>query len=178
MNNNVTKPKTINGYKIDGNHVILTPTQFSMFESQYEQFGAVAGYSEIEQFVCDCISNALKAHNVKITSMQVGSDKTGSNSDVMNMFLKKIDEVHKEFVSNYKGEIFSIDGKYFWLDGKNKLREFSPTFTARTPEGYDSKSYQKHLLEKAKKQGLSLNNEAKEVVESETNEVDEVVSEI
>lgn len=178
MDTNVNKPKTINGYKIDGNHVILTPTQFSMFESQYEQFGSVAGYSEIDAFVCDCITNALKAHNVKITSMQVGSDKTGSNSDVMNMFLKKIEEEHKKFVDTYKGEIFSIDGKYFWLDGKNKLREFSPTFTARTPEGYDSKSYQKHLLEKAKKQGLSLNNEA-EVVESETtNEVDEVVSEI
>lgn len=177
MDTNVNKPKTINGYKIMDNHVILTPTQFSMFESQYEQFGSVAGYSEIDAFVCDCINNALKAHNVKITSMQVGSDKTGSNSDTMNAFLKKIDEVHKEFVNNYKGEIFSIDGKYFWLDGKNKLREFSPTFTARTPEGYDSKSYQKHLLEKAKKQGLSLNNEA-EVVESETNEVNEVVNEL
>lgn len=181
MDKNVTavkKPTTINGYKIMDNHVILTPTQFSMFESQYEQFGSVAGYSEIDAFVCDCINNALKAHNVKITSMQVGADKTGSNSDVMNTFLKEIDKLHKQFVNDCKGEIFSIDGKYFWLDAKNKMREFSATFTARTPDGYTATTYQEHLMKKAESLGLSLDNEAKDVIEEETTEVDEVVNEI
>ena len=41
MSNNVTtkKPVTIKGYKVNGNNVILTPTQFVSFEANYEMMG-------------------------------------------------------------------------------------------------------------------------------------------
>ena len=173
------KPTTINGYKIIDKHVILTPSQFSMLESQFNKFGSMAGYSDVETFVCESITDALQSHNVQITTMQVGADKTGSNSNVMNTFLKEIDKLHKQFVNDCKGEIFSIDGKYFWLDGKNKMREFSATFTARTPDGYTATTYQEHLIKKAKSLGLSLDNETEDVVEEEKTEVNnEVINEI
>jgi len=180
MDNNVTsKPKTINGYKVIDKHVILTPSQFTILESQFNKFGDKLGYSEVETFVCESITDALISHNVTITSMQVGSDKTGSNSDVMNTFLKEINKLHKQFINDNKGEIFSIDGKYFWVDAKNKMREFSATFTARTPDGYTATTYQEHLIKKANALGLNLDNEVKDVIEEEKTEVNnEVINEL
>jgi len=179
MSKHVTekKPSTIKGYKVNGSNVILTPTQMESMTANYDMMGNLQ-FDTIEAYICALVSNVLKSHNVTITSFQVGADKTGSNSDVMNTFLQEIDKLHKQFVNDCKGEIFSIDGKYFWLDGKNKLREFSATFTARTPDGYTAKSYQEHLTKKATALGLNLDNEVKDVIEEEKEEVDEVVNEI
>ncbi len=180
MDKHVTakKPTTIKGYKVNGNNVILTPTQMESMTANYELMGNLQ-FDTIEAYICTLVSNVLKSHNVTITSFQVGADKTGSNSDVMNTFLQEIDKLHKQFVNDCKGEIFSIDGKYFWLDGKNKMREFSATFTARTPDGYTATTYQEHLIKKAEALGLNLDNEVKDVVEEEKTEVDsEVINEI
>jgi len=172
-----TKPITIKGYKTNGSNVILTPTQMESMKVNYQMMEGTGMFESIDEYISTMVSNVLKSHNVTITSYQVGADKTGSNSDAMNTFLNEIDKLHKQFVDENKGEIFHIEGKTFWLDAKKKLREFSPTFTARTPEGYTSKSYQAHLMDKAKELGLDLDNEVKDVVETEQ-DVDEVVSEI
>lgn len=180
MKNNVTanKPTTINGYKVNGNNVILTPTQMQSMTVNYEMMGNLQ-FDTIEAYICTLVSNVLKSHNVTITSYQVGNDKTGSNSELMNDFMSKISELEKEFVSQFKNEIFAIEGKHFWIDGKKKLREFSATFTARTPEGYSAKSYQEHLTKKANELGMSLDNETEDVVKEEEKEVNsEVINEI
>tara|TARA_R100000700_G_C3157317_1_gene134256 strand:- start:352 stop:891 length:540 start_codon:yes stop_codon:yes gene_type:complete len=179
MNNNVTKPKTYEGYKVVDKKAIITNSQMNMMSKQFDRFKKALNYDSLEPFVIDSINDVLETHNVQITSYQVGADKTGSDSDLMIEFKKRISELHMEFVRENKNEIFSINGKYFWLDKKQKLREFSETFTARTPEGFTAKEYQKTLLEKAVKLGLNLNNEVKEVVETETENVDsEVINEI
>lgn len=179
MSNHVTekKPSTIKGYKINGSNVILTPTQMESMTANYEMMGNLQ-FDTIEAYICALVSNVLKSHNVEITSYQVGSDKQGSNSELMNDFFARINELEKEFISKFKNEIFAIEGKHFWIDGKNKLREFSATFTARTPDGYTAKSYQEHLMKKATALGLSLDNETEDVVKEEETEVDEVVNEI
>ena len=180
MSNNVTtkKPVTIKGYKVNGTNVILTPTQMESMQVNYDMVGHLQ-FDTIELYICSLVSNVLKSHNVQITSYQVGSDKQGSNSELMNDFMVRIDELEKEFINKFKNEIFAIEGKHFWVDGKNKLREFSATFTARTPEGFTAKSYQEHLTKKANELGLGLDNETSDVVKEKKTEVDsEVINEI
>ena len=183
MSNNVTtnKPKTYSGYKVDGKNAIINKGQEAQLLAQFKRFSKALGLPEedYKTFVIDSINDVLAPHNVSITTYQVGADKTGSDSDLMIAFNKRIDELHSEFVNENKGQIFSIEGKHFWVDKNNKLREFSRTFTARTPEGYTAKEYQAHLMKKAKALGLSLDDETQDVVkEKEKTEVDEVVSEI
>ena len=184
MSNNVTtnKPKTYSGYKVIGKNAIINKGQEAQLMAQFKRFKKALGFSDedYETFVIDSINDVLEPHNGSITTYQVGADKTGSDSDLMIAFNKRIDELHSEFVSENKGQIFSIDGKFFWADKNNKLREFSRTFTARTPEGYTAKEYQAHLMKKAKALGLSLDNETKDVIkEEEKTEVNsEVINEI
>ena len=180
MDNKVTsKAKTYEGYKVVDKKAIITKSQENMLSKQFDKFGKALKYETLDAFVIDSINDVLETHNVQITSYQVGADKTGSDSDLMIEFSKRIDELHSEFVKENKSEIFSINGKYFWVDKKQKLREFSKTFTARTPEGFTAKEYQKTLFEKAVKLGLRQNNEAEEVVETKTENVNsEVINEI
>ena len=179
MKNNVTanKPTTINGYKVNGSNVILTPTQMQSMTVNYEMMGNLQ-FDTIEAYICTLVSNVLKSHNVTITSYQVGNDKTGSNSELMNDFLNKITKLHQEFTGQFKGEIFAIDGKHFWIDDKKKLREFSATFTARTPDGYSAQSYQDHLTKKANELGMNLDNEVKDVVKEEEEVNNKVINEL
>ena len=59
------------------------------------------------------------------------------------------------------------------------MREFSATFTARTPDGYTATTYQDHLVEKASALGLNLDNEVEDVIEEEKTEVNSnVINEI
>ena len=139
--------ETIKGYLIQGTHCVLKPTQFEMLNATYDQFveqcTAVGLESKLtlDSHILTTICNVT---NRKVKTFQVGADRTSNMSPKMIKLSNAINKLildEADCVVNGKPMFIGIDGT---------PREYSGTFTLRTPTGVDRLEYIKELTAQVK----------------------------
>ena len=135
-----TKKETFKGYVIQGTHCILKPTQLSTMEATFdlmvEQMDAVGFENEstLDDHILSTINNVTGV-TPKVKSFQVGASKTSNSTPEMIELIGKIDTLVLEYADCV------INGKPYFLCTDKVPREYSGTFTTRTPNGEDRKEY-------------------------------------
>ena len=153
------KTITVESYKMQGNHVILKPTQFLAFEETFKSllvnFEAV-GVAPPEELNLDShIITALQGiTKCEVVSYQVGADRSTNESDIMRKVRKDIEAI---LADNFD---VILNGKRMFLDTNNVPKEGSFTFTLRTPTNKDRLEYVKELQDEL----LKVRKSTKEVI--------------
>ena len=144
-----TKKETFKGYVIQGTHCILKPTQLSTMEATFdlmvEQMVAVGFENEstLDDHILSTINNVTGV-TPKVKSFQVGASKTSNSTPEMIELIGKIDTLVIEYADCV------INGKPMFLCTDDVPREYSGTFTTRTPNGEDRKEYIEALTKTVK----------------------------
>ena len=150
---------TVQGYKMQGSHVILTPSQFLAFEETFKSllnsFEAVGVTPPTELNLDSHIVTSLKGiTKCEGKTYQVGADRSTNETDKMRSVRKQIDKI----IADNSDVI--LNGKRMFLDTNNVPKEGSFTFTLRTPPNTDRLEYVKQLQDEL----LKLNKSTKEVI--------------
>ena len=150
---------TVNGYKMQGTHVILTPSQFLAFEETFKSlivnFEAVGVAPPKELNLDSHIITSLKGiTKCDVVSYQVGADRSTNESEIMRKVRKDIEAILE---SNYD---VMLNGKRMFLDTNDVPKEGSFTFTLRTPTNTDRLEYVKELQNEL----LKVRKSTKEVI--------------
>ena len=151
--------KTVNGYKMQGSHVILTPNQLNAFEVTYNSlvanFEAVNVELPNELNLDSHIITSLKGiTSLDVKTFQTGADRSSNLTDNQKDVLKQI----KSIIENNADAV--IGGKYMYVGTDDVPRELSCTFTLRTPPDTDRKTY----VKKVQDQIANIKSETEEVV--------------
>ena len=161
INNEVDLEKivTVNGYKMQGTHVILTPSQFVAFEQTFmsllNSFEAVgANPPEDLNLKSHTITSLKGITKCDVVDYQVGADRVSNESENMRKVRKGIEKILE---ANYD---VILNGKRMFLDTNNVPKELSVTFTLRTPPNTDRLEYVKQLQDEL----LKVNKSTKEVI--------------
>lgn len=150
---------TIKNYSVQGSHVILKPTQYLTFEQTFESLldtFKASGIAkpddfELKPYILTALSKITKR---KIKTFQVGVEKGNNQTDKQKSLMKDINKL-----INDNADVF-VNGKPYYIGSDDTPREGSFTFTLRTPEGEDRKSY----VESLKQQIEKVRSESEEVV--------------
>ena len=141
---------TYKGYAIQGTHCILKPTQLDTMKATFalmvEQMDAVGFKHEstLDDHILSTINNVTGV-TPKVKSFQVGASKTSNSTPEMIELIGKIDALVLEYADCV------INGKPMFLCTDDTPREYSGTFTTRTPNGCeDHKAYIKALTKTVK----------------------------
>ena len=153
------KYTTVNGYKMQGTHVILTPSQFLAFEATFKSlllnFEAVGVKLPNELNLKSHIITSLKdITKCNVVDYQVGADRSTNLTDKMRDVQKQIADI----VSKSSDAV--IHGKHMFIGADNVPRELSCTFTLRTPPDTDRAEYVKQI----QKQIAELKSNTEEVI--------------
>ena len=141
---------TVKGYVTQGTHCILKPTQLSTMEATFnlmvEQMDAVGFEHEstLDDHILSTINNVTKV-TPKVKTFQVGASKTSNSTPEMIELISKVDALVLEYSDCV------INGKAMFLCTDGVPREYSGTFTTRTPNGCeDRKAYIEALTKTVK----------------------------
>jgi hypothetical protein len=135
---------TKKGYSIQGTHCVLKPTQHETMTATFNQLVdqcTAVGFENkltLDDHILITINNVTKV-TPKVKTFQVGASKTSNSTPEMIELVSKIDAL----VNEYSDCI--INGKAMFLCTDDVPREYSGTFTTRTPNGEDRKEYIKAL---------------------------------
>jgi len=138
---------TTKGYSLQGTHCILKPTQHETMTVTFDQFidqcSAVGLDTELtlDSHILTTISNVT---NMEVKSFQVGADRTSN----MTPKMIEINETINKMVLD--GADCVVNGKPMFIGIDGTPREFSGTFTLRTPTGVDRLEYIKELTAQVK----------------------------
>ena len=141
---------TYKGYAIQGTHCILKPTQLDTMKATFalmvEQMDAVGFKHEstLDDHIISTINNVTGV-TPKVKTYQVGASKTSNSTPEMIELISKVDALVLEYSDCV------INGKAMFLCTDDVPREFSGTFTTRTPNGCeDRKEYIEALTKTVK----------------------------
>ncbi len=138
---------TFKGYVIQGTHCILKPTQLLTLQASMATFveHCTSVGMKTELTLDDHILTTI--HNVTgkdIKSFQVGADRTSN----MTPKMIELNEAINTMVLD--GADCIVNGKPMFIGVDGTPREFSGTFTLRTPTGVDRLEYIKELTKQVK----------------------------
>jgi len=148
-----TEKEVVKGYQLQGTHCILKPTQFSTFNASMavfvEQLTAVGMECEItlDDHILATIKNVT---GQKVKTFQVGADRTSNLSTKMVNLSNAINKLvldEADCMLNGKPMFIGIDGT---------PKEYSGTFTIRTPNGENREEYIKELTEQVKSATMEI----------------------
>ena len=140
---------TVKGYVVQGTHCILKPTQLSTMEATFnlmvKQMVAVGFENEstLDDHILSTINNVTGVTPI-VKTYQVGASKTSNSTPEMIELIGKIDALVLEYADCV------INGKPYFLCTDKVPREYSGTFTTRTPNGEDRKEYIEALTKTVK----------------------------
>jgi hypothetical protein len=144
------------GYSIQGTHCVLKPTQHETMTATYNQLLEQCLHAGFESKLTLDDHILITVNNVtgvtpKVKTFQIGASKTSNSTPEMIELLGKIDTLVLEYADCV------INGKPMFMCTDNTAREFSATFTTRTPNGIDDrKQYLKDLAEQVKSATLEI----------------------
>ena len=142
-----TEKVTFKGYVIQGTHCILKPTQLDTLNATMKTFvdHCTSVGLECELTLDDHILTTINnATGRKVKTFQGGADRTSNMSPKMvslNNAINKLILDEADCVVNGKPMFIGIDGT---------PREYSGTFTLRTPNGVNRLEYIKELTAQVK----------------------------
>ena len=148
-----TEKEVVKGYQLQGTHCILKPTQFSTFNASMavfvEQLTAVGMECEItlDDHILATIKNVT---GQKVKTFQVGADRTSNLSTKMVNLSNAINKLvldEADCMLNGKPMFIGIDGT---------PKEYSGTFTIRTPNGENREEYIKELTAQVKSATMEI----------------------
>jgi hypothetical protein len=142
-----TEKVTVKGYVIQGTHCVLKPTQHEMLNATFNQFveQCVSLSVECPVTIDDHILTTIKnVTGKKISTFQVGADRTSN----MSAKMIKLSEAINALVLNDADCV--VNGKPMFIGIDDTPREYSGTFTLRTPQGADRLEYIKELTAQVK----------------------------
>ena len=144
-----TGKQTKKGYSIQGTHCVLKPTQHETMNATYNHLLEQclhAGFKNkltLDDHILITINNVTKV-TPKVKSFQVGASKTSNSTPEMIELIAKVDALVLEYSDCV------INGKAMFLCTDDVPREYSGTFTTRTPNGEDRKEYIEALTKTVK----------------------------
>ena len=142
-----TEKVTFKGYVIQGTHCILKPTQLDTLKATMKTFAdhCVSVGLECDLTLDDHILTTINnATGRKVKTFQVGADRTSNMSPKMvslNNAINKLIIDESDCIINGKPMFIGLDGT---------PREYSGTFTLRTPNGVNRLEYIKELTAQVK----------------------------
>ena len=147
---------TKKGYVLQGTHCVLKPTQHETMTATYNQFidQCLAVSLDTKLTLDDHILltiNNVTGVSPKIKTFQVGASKTSNSTPEMIELISRVDELVSEYADCF------INGKPMFMCTDGTPREYSGTFTTRTPSGCENrKEYLKDLAEQVKSATLEI----------------------
>ena len=148
-----TEKVTLKGYQIQGTHCILKPTQLDTLNATMKTFVqhlATVGLEcdlTLDDHILTTINNAT---GVKVKTFQVGADRTSNMSPKMVKLSNAINRLvldEADCMLNGKPMFIGIDGT---------PKEYSGTFTIRTPNGENREEYIKELTAQVKSATMEI----------------------
>ena len=142
-----TDKETVKGFQIQGTHCILKPTQMDTLNATMQTFiehltsvGMECDLT-LDDHILTTINNATGR---KVKTFQVGADRTSNLTPKM----VKLNETINAMVLDSADCI--VNGKPMFVGIDGTPREYSGTFTLRTPNGVDRLEYIKELTKQVK----------------------------
>ena len=142
-----TEKVTFKGYVIQGTHCILKPTQLDTLNATMKTFvdHCTSVGLECELTLDDHILTTINnATGMEVKTFQVGADRTSNMSPKMI----KLNEAINAMVLDSADCI--VNGKPMFIGIDGTPREYSGTFTLRTPNGVVREEYIKELTKQVK----------------------------
>ena len=148
-----TDKETIKGFQIQGTHCILKPTQLDTLNATMKTFvdhcTAVGMKCELtlDDHILTTINNAT---GMEVKTFQVGADRTSNMSPKMIRLSNAISKLILDEAD------CMVNGKPMFIGVDGTPKEYSGTFTIRTPNGGNRKEYIAELTKQVKSATMEI----------------------